>query len=66
MPGYEDYTFRLQMYIECIAKYCKTDYEIIIVEDINEKNIGFLRDFFTKQWLVGKKARIIEYTKHQE
>ena len=66
MPGYEDYTFRLQMYIECIAKYCKTDYEIIIVEDINEKNIGFLRDFFAQDWLAGKKARIIEYSSYYD
>jgi cellulose synthase/poly-beta-1,6-N-acetylglucosamine synthase-like glycosyltransferase len=61
MPNYEDYVQRLKMYIENIAAHCLTDYEIIVVEDQTNTNIAFVRDFFTKEWLDEKKARIIEY-----
>jgi hypothetical protein len=62
MPGYEDYTFRLKMYIESIANRCHSPYEIIVVEEQTDANVAFLRDFFTQEWLAARNARIIEYT----
>ena len=61
MPGYEDYHKRLRLYIECIATYCKGDYEIIVVEDRNEKNTAFLSDYFDLHWLATRHARVVEY-----
>jgi hypothetical protein len=43
MPGYEDFESRLHLYVESIQTHCKFPYEILIVEDVNEKNIGRIK-----------------------
>jgi len=59
--GYEDFVFRLKVYIECIAEECTVPYEIIIVEERDHKNVALVCDFLTDPWLAEKKARVVGY-----
>jgi hypothetical protein len=58
MPGYEDFTDRLILYIESIqaAPY---PFEIIIVEDQCIKNVALVN--LDTEWLLQRNARIIPY-----
>ena len=47
--GYIDFKYRIKLYIQQITKNCRMlgiPYEILICEDICEKNTEFLKDFF--------------------
>ena len=59
--GYEDFVFRLKVYIECIAEGCAVPYEIIIVEERDHKNVALVCDFLTDPWLAERKARVVGY-----
>jgi len=61
MGDYENYYERLRDYIESIFLQCDVAYEIIVVEDINEKNTKFVRDFFTTEYFNHKNVNHIEY-----
>ena len=61
MPGYEDYVTRLRLYIECVATLCRTDYEIIVVEEMDRRIVARVRDFLTDEWLLTKKVKLLDY-----
>ena len=62
--GYNDYASRLETYINNIYDGCTLrgiSYEIIVVEDQNEKNTRFIRDIFTESYLSIHHVRLIEF-----
>ena len=61
MGDYENYHERLRDYIESICTQCTIPYEIIIVEDINEKNTKFVRDHFSKEYFKHRNVIHVEY-----
>ena len=60
MAGYEDYGLRLQAYIESIQK-CSLPFEIIVVEDINDKNSVLLKTLFSDEYCTKNRVKHIEY-----
>jgi hypothetical protein len=60
MTGYEDYGVRLQSYIES-ANQCTIPFEIIVVEDINQKNSVLLKTLFSAEYFKEKHVRHIQY-----
>jgi hypothetical protein len=61
MLGYENYDERLHEYIESIYNQCTVPYEIIIVEDINNKNIKFVNNCFSPDYFKERNVIHIEY-----
>ena len=61
MGDYEHYHERLRDYIESITNQCTIPYEIIVVEDINEKNTKFVRDHFSTEYFNHNNITHIEY-----
>jgi hypothetical protein len=62
--GYADYATRLETYINNIYDGCRARniaYEIIVVEDQNEKNTRLIRDLFTETYLSLHHVRLIEF-----
>jgi hypothetical protein len=63
VAGYEDFVFRLKVYMECIAEGCRdasVPYEIVVVEDVCRKNLARVHDSFTDAWLRDRCTRVIE------
>jgi len=61
MGNYENYHERLRDYIESICTQCTILYEIIVVEDINEKNTKFVRDYFSEEYFKNCNVIHVEY-----
>lgn len=62
--GYHDYASRLETYINNIYGGCTSrniPYEIIVVEDQNEKNSRFVRDLLTESYLSLRHVRLVEF-----
>ena len=61
--GYIDFKYRIKLYIEQISKNCKKlgiPFEILICEDMCEKNAEFLKDFFSDEFLIEHNTRLFE------
>ena len=61
--GYIDFKYRVKFYIEQISKNCKKmgiPFEILICEDICEKNVEFLKDFFSNEFLIEHNTQLFE------
>ena len=61
--GYIDFKYRIRLYIEQITKNCRAmeiPFEILICEDVCEKNAEFLKDFFSNEFLMGHNTRLLE------
>ena len=61
MGGYETYAIRLKEYIESITTQCSVPYEIIVVEDINNKNTSFISGYFLPEYFKERNVIHIEY-----
>lgn len=62
--GYNDYAERLETYIKNVSDGCSKrniSYEIIVVEDQNEKNTRFIRDLFTEEYASLHRVRLLEF-----
>ena len=62
--GYNDYATRLDAYVKNIYDGCTArsiPYEIIVVEDQNEKNTRMVRDLFTEAYFGIHHVRLIEF-----
>ena len=61
MGGYETYADRLKEYIESIYTYCTVPYEIIVVEDVNNKNTSFISNYFSPEYFKEQNVIHIQY-----
>jgi hypothetical protein len=61
MGGYETYAVRLKEYIESITTQCSVPYEIIVIEDINNKNTSFISEYFLPEYFKERNVIHIKY-----
>ena len=61
--GYDDFGYRTKLYVENVSQQCRrygVTYEILISEDISEKNTKFLSDYLTPEFLKDKNTTLFQ------
>jgi len=60
MGSYVDFDEHLRVYLDSLCQ-CPVPYEVLVVEDQDHRNVKFLKDCLSEEYLQSRNARVLEY-----
>lgn len=61
MGSYANFDDHLRIYLDSLCQ-CPVPYEVVVVEDQDERNLKFLKNCLSNEYLKARNARVVEYT----